>query len=89
MIDFDTLARFGQATRVRENATADTAEKHMTELSWLVEELQAEIDTFDASQHSLIHAHLISNLTLAIVKRTLLLRRVVRQVTGSHQGPHF
>jgi len=88
MIGSDILAKLGQTTREREPTTADAAEKHMTELNWLVEELQAEIDTFDTSQPSLIHAHLISNLTLAIVKRTLLLRWIVRRVTSSHQEPH-
>jgi len=87
MIDSDIFAKLGQTSR--ENATADAAEKHMSELSWLVEELQAEIDTLATSQHSLIHAHLISSLTLAIVKRTLLLRHVVRRITRFHQGSHF
>ena len=56
---------------------AEDAEQHMTELTWLVEELQDEIETLDTTRHAQMHRVLALNMTDAIIRRALLLRRAV------------
>jgi hypothetical protein len=49
----------------------------MTKLTWLVDELQDEIETLDTSRYAQIYWTLALNLTDAIIRRTVLLRRAV------------
>ena len=56
---------------------AEDVEQHMTKLTWLVDELQDEIETLNTSRYAQIHWMLARNLTDAIIRRTVLLRRAV------------
>jgi hypothetical protein len=56
---------------------AEDVEQHITELTWLVDELQDEIEVFDTYRHTSVHRMLTLNLTDAIIRRAFLLRKAV------------
>ena len=56
---------------------AEDVEQHMTKLTWLIDELQDEIETLDTSRYAQAHRMLALNLTDAIIRQTVLLRRAV------------
>ena len=55
----------------------EDVEQHMTELTRLVDELQEEIVTLDTTRYAQTHRELALNLTNAIIRRALMLRRAV------------
>jgi hypothetical protein len=61
---------------------ADLVEKHMIELSNLVEELQEELSLLDSVRYSFAHIRLIFGLLAAIGRQVALLRRSMKRVVG-------
>jgi len=64
---------------------AEDVEQHMTELTWLVDELQDEIETLDATRYAQTHRVLALHLTDAVIRRALMLRRAV---AATHKHPN-